>query len=143
MRQKKPKNLIKQGTTHNDPNVEDYFLANVEVTPWTQGVSWTSERLMYVQFTSCVYGVVNCSLTFIRKKGIISVYRSTFCVITLKKAWKHTLTVLALDLYIFGSSKPRRSEAVVQRCSVNKVFLKISQNQQENTCARDSFLIKL
>ena len=35
------------------------------------------------------------------------------------------------------------SEAVAQRCSVKKVFLKISQNSQENTCTRDSFLIKL
>ena len=34
-------------------------------------------------------------------------------------------------------------EAVVQRCSVKKVFLEISQNSQENTCARVSFLIKL
>ena len=28
------------------------------------------------------------------------------------------------------------AEAVVQRCSVKKVFLKISENSQENTCAR-------
>ena len=35
------------------------------------------------------------------------------------------------------------SEAVVQRCSAKKVFLEISQNSQENTCARVSFLIKL
>ena len=35
------------------------------------------------------------------------------------------------------------TEAVVQRCSVKKVFLKISQNSQGNTCARVSFLIKL
>ena len=34
-------------------------------------------------------------------------------------------------------------EAVVQRCSVKKVFLKISQNLQEKTCARVPFLIKL
>ena len=34
------------------------------------------------------------------------------------------------------------SEAVVQRCSVKMVFLNISQNSQENTCARVSFLIK-
>ena len=34
-------------------------------------------------------------------------------------------------------------EAVVWRCSVEKVFLEISQNSQENTCARVSFLIKL
>ena len=35
------------------------------------------------------------------------------------------------------------SEPVVERCSVKKVFLKISQNSQKNTCARISFLIKL
>ena len=28
-------------------------------------------------------------------------------------------------------------------CSVKNVFLEISQNSQVNTCARDSFLIKL
>ena len=33
------------------------------------------------------------------------------------------------------------SEAVTRRCSVKKVFLEISQNSQENTCARASFLI--
>ena len=32
-----------------------------------------------------------------------------------------------------------RTEAVAQRCSVKKVLLKISQNSQENTCARASF----
>ena len=30
-------------------------------------------------------------------------------------------------------------EAVARNCSVKKVFLEISQNSQENTCARDSF----
>ena len=30
-----------------------------------------------------------------------------------------------------------------QRCSVEKVFLEISQNSQENTCARIYFSIKL
>ena len=30
-----------------------------------------------------------------------------------------------------------------RRCSVQKVFLEISQNSQENTCVRVSFLIKL
>ena len=34
---------------------------------------------------------------------------------------------------------PSTTEAVVQRCSVKKVFLKISQNSQENICARISF----
>ena len=35
------------------------------------------------------------------------------------------------------------AEAVVRRYSVKKVFLKISQNLQENTSAIVSFLIKL
>ena len=35
------------------------------------------------------------------------------------------------------------TEAVVWKCSIKKVFLKISQNSQEYTCARASFLIKL
>ena len=39
--------------------------------------------------------------------------------------------------------KWKSSEAVDQRCSVKNVFLKISQNSQENTCARASFLIRL
>ena len=34
-------------------------------------------------------------------------------------------------------------KAVAQRYPVKKVFLEISQNLQENTCARVSFLIKL
>ena len=37
----------------------------------------------------------------------------------------------------------QHSEAVVQMCSVKKVFLEIAQNSQENTCTRVSFLIKL
>ena len=35
------------------------------------------------------------------------------------------------------------SEAVARRCFVKMVFLEISQNLQENNCARVSFLIKL
>ena len=35
------------------------------------------------------------------------------------------------------------SEPVTQKCSVKKVFFEISQNSQENTCARVSFLINL
>ena len=34
-------------------------------------------------------------------------------------------------------------EAVIQTCSVKKVFLEISQKSQENPCARVLFLIKL
>ena len=40
-------------------------------------------------------------------------------------------------------SYEHHKEAVARRCSVKKVFLKISQNSEKNTCARVSFLIKL
>ena len=35
------------------------------------------------------------------------------------------------------------TKAVIRSCSINKVFLEISQNSQENTYARVSFLLKL
>ena len=35
------------------------------------------------------------------------------------------------------------TEAVAQKCSVKKMFLEISQNSEESTCAWVSFLIKL
>ena len=35
------------------------------------------------------------------------------------------------------------TEAVAWRCSVKKVFLKILQNSQENTCAKVYFLVML
>ena len=34
------------------------------------------------------------------------------------------------------------TEAVARRCSVKKVFLEISQNSQENTCAMPATLLK-
>ena len=42
-----------------------------------------------------------------------------------------------IEKYI-NATKP--SEVVVRRCSTEKVVLKISQNSQENTCVRLSFL---
>ena len=46
-------------------------------------------------------------------------------------------------LWYPNENPTERTEAVAQRCSVKKVFLEISQNSQENTCARVSFLIKI
>ena len=43
----------------------------------------------------------------------------------------------------WASSIILNTEAVTWRCSVKKLFLKISPNSQENTCARVSFLLKL
>ena len=53
---------------------------------------------------------------------------------------------LYLNLYFLDSLMPLVSlytEAVAQRYPVKKMFLEISQNSQENTCARVSFLIRL
>ena len=44
---------------------------------------------------------------------------------------------------ILNSSNAWHPEAVAQRCSIKEVFLKVSQNSLENTCARVSFLLKL
>ena len=41
------------------------------------------------------------------------------------------------------TEKFNMADVVARMCSVKKVFLKISQNSQEKTCARVSFLIKL
>ena len=35
-----------------------------------------------------------------------------------------------------------QSEALVRSCSLKKVFLKISQNSQEDTCVRVTFIVK-
>ena len=47
-------------------------------------------------------------------------------------------TISQLLLPNFADFHKIGSEAVAQRCSVKKVFLEISQNSQENTCARVS-----
>ena len=51
--------------------------------------------------------------------------------------------LLKKQLNKLGSKTDPRGRCSQQRCSVKKVFLEISQNSQENTSARESFLIKL
>ena len=43
--------------------------------------------------------------------------------------------------YNYQTAKPNK-EAFTRTCSVKKVFLKISQTLEENTCSRVSFSIK-
>ena len=50
--------------------------------------------------------------------------------------------IFVISIHI-SNNQAQISETVVQRYSVKKTFLKISQNSQENTCARVSFLTKL
>ena len=65
-----------------------------------------------------------------------------------KRLRKRLLESLGLRVTpTFGRQYFRRlfllTETVVKRCSVKKVLFEISQNLQENTCARISFFIKL
>ena len=67
-----------------------------------------------------------------------------FSVSTLKSP--QCSTPLEIRKRIFNKSNLasfKDPEAVVQNCSVKKVFLEISQNSQKITCAKVSFLIKL
>ena len=50
---------------------------------------------------------------------------------------------MASSINLFKISICSKSEAAAQRNSIKKVFLKNSQNSQETTCARVSFLIKI
>ena len=49
----------------------------------------------------------------------------------------------SLSVMLNSRVKSKWPEAVVRRCSAKMVFLEISHNSQENTCARVFFLIKL
>ena len=53
------------------------------------------------------------------------------------------MSVELLSIFFRKPITRNTPEAVVQRCSVKKVFWQISQNSQENTYGRISFLIKL
>ena len=66
---------------------------------------------------------------------------TSFCVTQFCKliSYSRILNLAKLTIYLNTDNR----DAIVQRCSVKRVFLEISQNLQENTCARASFLIKL
>ena len=44
---------------------------------------------------------------------------------------------------LYLSVLKQRTEAAAHKCSLEKVYFEISQNSQENTCTRVSFLMKL
>ena len=56
--------------------------------------------------------------------------------------YSNKLLLLVWSMLKKEKKKEKKEEAVIQRCSVKKVFLEISQNSQENTCARVFFFIK-
>ena len=55
----------------------------------------------------------------------------------------HYITVIITKIWIGVTFIHAEALLHMQRCSVKKMFLRISQNSLQNTCARVSFLIKL
>ena len=53
------------------------------------------------------------------------------------------ITMLNLLLNVVKVNKKSTTDAAARRCFSKKMFLKISQNSQENTCARISFFNKV
>ena len=90
---------------------------------------------------------------FLRYLLLYLLYASLLCLhlfpVTpwLAVAIQSFLEWILIKKYFCGTWKcrkiPNKVEAVVRRCSIKKFFLEILQNSQENTCARDTFLIKL
>ena len=72
---------------------------------------------------------------------------ATFCFCFIKvpfaKLWSEECSYGTISKNAGAAVRKCSSEAVAQRCYVKNVFLKISQNSQENTRARVSILIKL
>ena len=69
-----------------------------------------------------------------------------FCFIPTENSRKPFLKTFVLRWYkmeALARNSLNQSEAVVRRCSVKNVFLEISQNSQEKTCARVFFLNKV
>ena len=64
---------------------------------------------------------------------------------------KRFYNFVTVDIHLEGALKicwlkktlSPEPEVIVRRCSVKKVFLEISQNSQENTCAGDYFFNKV
>ena len=63
-------------------------------------------------------------------------------IFTASSTWDFVSSVFQQTIHLSCMVLSLILEAVVQRCSLKKMFLDISQNPQESTCARVSFLIK-
>ena len=73
------------------------------------------------------------------QETLAQVFSCEFYEISKSNFFQRTSPVAASK---FWQTKHLQSEAVARRCYVKNVFLEISQNSQESTCARVSFSIK-
>ena len=101
--------------------------------------SSTNKRLHKVQVFRCNKKDHN-STTLANKKCSKLPFQTN--VKLTRKVWK-AVNWFSIQIIWLVFIWCQHSEAVARRCSVKKVFLEISQNSQENACARVSFLIKL
>ena len=86
-------------------------------------------------FDSCI-----CPLDTGRKlNGQLKFKKYPGCLLSVFYTLKFTSCVQVKP----ATSLKHKPEAIIQRCTVKKVFLEILQISQENTCARVSFLINL
>ena len=99
-------------------------------TPFLQN---TSGRLLLHRETKIAFRLK--ALFFL--KNIFCLYFSPIA-----KLWPRKKVIFKVFVF-WKYSKTLTFKSSHQRCSMKKVFLEISQNSQENTCARASFLIKL
>ena len=76
--------------------------------------------------------------TIFAKSSIVDVWLSSECASGNYMQWKLKLLSCKITSSTFFDS-PELFRSSRQRCSIKKVFLEISQNSQENTCARVFF----
>ena len=104
-------------------------------------------RLLMIRILMQHFQTVSSAYTYSKKPAPKSNRFLNMLWLTLKWTLDSTGLWLVVDVLLSHQSgvsiEMKDSEAAVQRCSVKRVFLEISQNSQENTCARVSFLIKL
>ena len=86
------------------------------------------------------------SLIFFNPRYAYFVVKNVLSLITIKlNNPVFSLNHLYFPKYVFlrkTETRFCRGRSSHQRCSIKKVFLEISQNSQESTCARVSFLLK-
>ena len=103
----------------------------------------SSSKISIVDAFSVNLGLILCTNLH---HSLLSVFDSLFHFTTSSFSYPSFSVlrlVVLLKLHHYSLQEWLLREAVVQTCFVIKVLLEISQNSQENTCARDSFLIKL
>ena len=103
--------------------------------------SFTNTLIDIVSKNVCISANLNIRLLIVYTSYISLLFWSFFLSFSLIYIGNIADTNQSIVLFMDGSEN-YIAEALALRYSVKKVFLEISQNSQENICARFSFLIK-